>query len=194
LGSLRAYIVLFEALRRSGIRVVPTTHEQSVPSWLNRYGRATGRPGVFVTVPGPGLTNSLTPIAEAFVDSTPMLGIVTEVPDSAHTFQMHEIRQADVARPVVKSVRTVEHTSDIASAVEQMLKLTTQEEPGPCILQIPSNLFWDKVDQNASKIDEESSNIPDQEMEAVLSRLQSAKRVGLSRAAYLCSSRSPLAG
>src|SRR6185436_16945632 len=68
-------LVLFEALRRAGIRVVATTHEQGAAFMANGYGRATGKPGVFVSVPGPGLTNSLTPVAEALVDSTPMLGI-----------------------------------------------------------------------------------------------------------------------
>lgn len=172
-------LVLFEALRRAGIRIVPTTHEQGAAFMANGWGRATGRPGVFVTVPGPGLTNSFTPIAEALVDSTPMLGIVTDIPQSEKTFQMHEIKQALLAGPIVKSVRTVDEASDIPSALKQMYELTTRAEPGPCILQIPSNLYWDRVNSRATQQQEEAAPAHTQEIEAILARLRSAKRVGL---------------
>src|SRR5512139_2704360 len=118
-------LALFEALRRSGIRVVATTHEQGAAFMANGYGRATGRPGVFISVPGPGLTNSLTPVAEALVDSTPMLGIVTDVPQSEHIFQMHQIKQALLAGPIVKSIKAVESASEIPAAAKEMLALTT---------------------------------------------------------------------
>jgi acetolactate synthase I/II/III large subunit len=172
-------LVLFEALHRAGIRVVATTHEQGAAFMANGYGRATGKPGVFVSVPGPGLTNSLTPVAEALVDSTPMLGIVTDVPQSKHTFQMHEIKQMLLAGPIVKSVEAVTATSDISAAVKNLLSLTTQGEPGPCILQVPSNLYWDKVDGRPAREQKESPAISSQEIEAVVARLKSAKRVGL---------------
>ena len=72
-------------------------------------GRSTGKPGVFLTIPGPGFTNAMTPIVEALVDSTPMLGIVTTAPLSDKKFQMHEMDQALLAQPVVKSLRTARH-------------------------------------------------------------------------------------
>lgn len=172
-------LALFEALRRSGIRVVSATHEQGAAFMANGYGRATGKPGVFVSVPGPGLTNSLTPIAEALVDSTPLLGVVTTVPHSEHRFQMHEIKQSLVAQPIVKSVQTVETASEIASAVKNMLELTTSGEPGPCILQIPSNIFWERLKpepvNHGTKINPPA---PVRGIEEIVSQIRSAKRVG----------------
>jgi acetolactate synthase-1/2/3 large subunit len=172
-------LALFEALRRSGIRVVAATHEQGAAFMANGYGRATGRPGVFVSVPGPGLTNSLTPVAEALVDSSPLLGIVTDVPQSPHAFQMHEIRQTSLAGPVAKSVKTVQYASEIASVLKQLYVCTTSGEPGPCILHIPSNLYWEKVDAPAVQPSQVESTTHLKEIDAVVDRLKSAKQVGL---------------
>lgn len=172
-------LALFEALHRAGIRVVPASHEQGAAFMANGYGRATGKPGVFVTVPGPGLTNSLTPIAEAFVDSTPMLGIVTDVPQSKHTFQMHEIEQMLLSQPVVKSVKVIERAAHIPAALREMLTLTTQGQPGPCLLQIPGDLFWEKTGKVTAYTRQKPTPIASAQMEQVIARLQSAKRVGL---------------
>jgi acetolactate synthase-1/2/3 large subunit len=172
-------LALFEALQRAGIRVVPATHEQGAAFMANGYGRATGKPGVFVTVPGPGLTNSLTPIAEAFVDSTPMLGIVTDVPRSKHKYQMHEIEQALLSKPVVKSVKVIENAADLPAALKDLLELTTQGEPGPCLLQIPGNLFWEKTGKVTAYTKHKQTPVISTQMEEVIARLQSAKRVGL---------------
>lgn len=174
-------LVLFEAMRRSGIRIVPTTHEQGAAFMANGYSRATGRPGVFVTVPGPGLTNSLTPIAEAFVDSTPMLAIVTDVPQSHNKFQMHQIDQTLLVQPIVKSVYAVQHAVDISSSLNAALQHTISGEPGPCILQIPSNLFWERVERTHKKeIQRESSlPVPITQIENIVSNMKSARRIGL---------------
>lgn len=172
-------LALFEALQRAGIRIVAATHEQGAAFMANGYGRATGKPGVFVTVPGPGLTNSLTPIAEAFVDSAPMLGIVTDVPQSKHKFQMHEIEQTLLSQPVAKSVKAIERAADIPAALKDMLELTTQGEPGPCLLQIPGNLFWDKTGKVTAYTKPKGTSVSSTQVEDVIARLQSAKRVGL---------------
>jgi len=174
-------LVLFEALRRSGIRIVPTTHEQGAGFMANGIGRATGTPGVFIVVPGPGLTNALTPIAEAFVDSTPMLVIVTDVPQSDNKFQMHQIDQTFLARPIVKSVYNIQRAADIASAFHAALQEITSGEPGPCILQIPSNLFWERVDRprKSGNKKQPKVSVPKERIENILSRIKKAKRIGL---------------
>lgn len=173
-------LVLFEALRRSGIRIIPTTHEQGAAFMANGYGRATGKPGVFVTVPGPGLTNSLTPIAEALVDSTPMLAIVTDVPQSRNKFQMHEIDQTLLAQPIVKSVHNVRRAAEISSSFQAALQETTTGEPGPCILQIPSNLFWERVEHSdKTKKKQSNTSVASELIENVVARMKNAQRIGL---------------
>jgi len=174
-------LVLFEALRRAGLRIIPTTHEQGAGFMANGYARATGKPGVFVMVPGPGLTNALTPITEALVDSTPMLAIVTNVPQSNRSFQMHEIKQTLLAQPVVKSVHDVESAADIVPAFHAALQETITGEPGPCILQIPSNLFWERVTlqkKRSTKAIPETAP-PTEKINEIVSQIKNSKRIGL---------------
>lgn len=173
-------LVLFEALRRSKIRIIPTTHESGAGFMANGVGRVTGKPGVFVLVPGPGLTNAMTPLAEAFVDSCPLLAIVTDVPQSDNNYQMHQIEQTSLAQPIVKSIYNVRKASDIPIMLQAALKETTSDEPGPCILQIPSNLLWEPVNRNPGRKEKiDSTNIPSEKIAAIAARLKSARRVGL---------------
>ena len=171
---------LFEALRRAGIRVIASTHEQGSAFMAYGVGRVTGKPGVFITIPGPGLTNAITPIVEALVDSTPLLGIVTSAPMTVKKFQMHEIDQTHLAQPIVKSIRTVDRAADISSAFKAQLRLATTGEPGPCLLQIPANLFWDRADriepdEAATAIEEDR----EEQLSDVIQRIRSARRIGL---------------
>lgn len=171
---------LFEALRRAGIRVIPSTHEQGSAFMAYGVGRTTGKPGVFLTIPGPGFTNAMTPIVEALVDSTPVMGIVTTAPLSDKKFQMHEMDQALLAQPVVKSLRTARHASEIPASFQTLFDRTMTGEPGPCILQIPANVYWDRVDQVAHGDRREAEDlVPEEQMAAVIRRIKSARRVGM---------------
>ena len=173
-------LVLFEALRRSRIRVIPTTHESGAGFMANGVGRVTGKPGVFLLVPGPGLTNAMTPLAEALVDSCPLLAIVTDVPQSDKNYQMHQIEQTSLAQPIVKSIYNVRKASDIPIMLQAALKETTSDEPGPCILQIPSNLLWERIHRYSRRKDKvQSTNIPTEKIKAIAARLKSARRVGM---------------
>ncbi|MCC6300143.1 MAG: thiamine pyrophosphate-binding protein [Anaerolineales bacterium] len=173
-------LVLFEALRRSKIRVVPATHESGAGFMANGVGRATGKPGVCILVPGPGLTNAMTPLAEAFVDSVPLLAIVTDVPQSDKRFQMHQIEQTSLAQPIVKSVYNVRKVSDIPTMFQAALNETILDEPGPCILQIPSNLLWERIDEKpGSKKPIRPATVPAEKIKEIAARLKSARRVGM---------------
>lgn len=173
-------LVLFEALRRSKIRVIPTTHESGAGFMANGVGRVTGKPGVFIVVPGPGLTNAMTPLAEAFVDSCPLLAIVIDVPQSDKNYQMHQIEQTSLAQPIVKSIYNVRKSSDIQDMFSAALKETISGEPGPCILQIPSNLLWERVHRNSQKKEKiQPVNVPAEKIKAIAERLKSAQHIGM---------------
>lgn len=172
---------LFEALRRAGVRIIATTHEQGSAFMAYGVGRTTEKPGVFITIPGPGFTNAMTPIAEALVDSTPMFGIVTCAPLSGKNFQMHELDQTQLAKPVVKSSFTAQRVSELPTAFKTLFHQTITGEPGPCILQIPANLYWDRLDHREREEDKSSENAfsPEEQIAQAVQRVQSARRVGL---------------
>ena len=74
------------------------------------YARSTGRPGVLCIVPGPGVTNSLTGLGEALLDSSPVVAIVGDVGngEKAKPFQVHSLNQVELLRPVCKCVYPVQ--------------------------------------------------------------------------------------
>lgn len=128
---------LFDALRRSRLRTVLTTHELAAAFMANGYYRGSGRMGVVTTIPGPGFTFALTGVAEAFHDSSALLllGFRNDPrPDGRPDLQ--EIDQAAMAAPVVKEVVRVSAPGELAAKVGAALEVATSGEPGPVYLEI----------------------------------------------------------
>ncbi len=136
-------IDLWEALRRrEKPRPIVATNELAASFMANGYARASGRVGVLLTIPGPGFTYALTGLAEALLDSVALLHIAG-APASRHDggYALQAIAQAEVARPLVKRVITVEATEEIAAALLEGLELAAAGEPGPVYLQLPESVL-----------------------------------------------------
>jgi acetolactate synthase-1/2/3 large subunit len=175
---------IFEALRRSSIRVVSATHEQAVGFMANGYSRTTDATGVFVTVPGPGFTNAFTSVAESFLDSCAVVCIMTGVRnDIDKRFQLHEIRQIDLAKPIAKAVLTASGADQIFELTEEVFQVAESGEPGPAILEIAANALWERVSpQSRAKSNEKAtSQLQDGKIELakVMDQIQRSKRIGL---------------
>ncbi len=136
-------IDLWEALRRIGApQPLVATNELSAGFMANGYARASGRVGVIATIPGPGFTFALTPVAEARLDSVPILlivGAAARRDDGAPALQA--IPQVEMARPLVKAVIEVGSIEQIDSAVGEALRLAGQGEPGPVVLEVPESVL-----------------------------------------------------
>ncbi len=134
-------VALFEALRTSRVRTVVATHELAAAFMANGYARASGRPGVLVTIPGPGFTYSLTGIAEAYLDSTPLVHILGQ-PASApdRRFQLQALDQRSILAPFVKRVIDVPTPDRIEEILVEAYALCTAGEPGPVVVHVPVNL------------------------------------------------------
>src|SRR5262249_4850637 len=100
---------LWDALKSRHLPYLLVTHEFSAATMADGYARTKGKPGVLCVVPGPGLTNALSGIGEALLDSVPLVCIVGDVANGDHyrPFQVHELRHADLLRPVTKAVYSV---------------------------------------------------------------------------------------
>ena len=110
--------------------------------------RVTGGVGVFAVVPGPGLTNAMTGIGEALLDSVPIVAIVTDVnrAPGAQIGQVHSLPNAALLRPIVKCVIEVRHQAEIPGAIHQAFRVARSGEPGPAAVVIPFPLYseaWD---------------------------------------------------
>jgi acetolactate synthase-1/2/3 large subunit len=132
----------FQALRRSSLRTVVATHEMAAAFMANGYARASGRPGVLTTIPGPGFTYALTGLAEAWLDSVPIVHVVPaarEIPD--REFALQAIDQRAMAGPVLKRIIAVARASEVTAGAVTAYRLATAGEPGPVMLELPEELF-----------------------------------------------------
>jgi acetolactate synthase-1/2/3 large subunit len=134
---------LWDTMKSRGLGYLLVTHEFSAATMADGYARSTGKPGVICVVPGPGVTNSLSGIGEALLDSIPMVCIVGDVArgDKYHPFQLHELPQAGLLKQVTKGLFEVEHVGQIPTAVRQAFQLAMCGEPGPVAVSIPYNLL-----------------------------------------------------
>jgi acetolactate synthase-1/2/3 large subunit len=134
---------LWDTMKSRGLGYLLVAHEYSAAAMADGYARSTGKPGVLCVVPGPGVTNSLTGVGEALLDSVPLVCIVGDVArgDKYRPFQVHELPQAGLLQQVTKQVFEVQHTAQIPCTVRQAFQLSRSGEPGPVAVVVPYNLL-----------------------------------------------------
>lgn len=145
---------LYDALYdyQDRIKHVLTSHEQGATHAADGYARATGNVGVCFATSGPGATNTVTGIATAYMDSSPMVVITGQVPLSLigkDSFQ--EVDIVGIAIPVTKHsffCRTVE---EIAPSIRAAFKIAMSGRPGPVVVDVPKNLMVEMGEYVAEK-------------------------------------------
>ncbi|MGH9488934.1 MAG: biosynthetic-type acetolactate synthase large subunit, partial [Terriglobales bacterium] len=136
-----AVIPLYDALEGSGVRHVLTRHEQGAAFAAGGYARATGRCGVAIATSGPGATNLVTGIADAKMDSVPLLCITGQVRTSllgSDAFQETDI--FGLTLPLTKWSRLVRSVDEIPAVLAQAIYIATSGRPGPVLVDIPVDL------------------------------------------------------
>ncbi len=128
---------VLEALRAEGIRFVLTHHETAAAFMAATWGDLTGRPGVCLATLGPGATNLLTGVAHAYLDRSPMLAVVAQLPPGlnwVHTHQRLDLQA--LYRPVTKETLRLEPET-AGRVVARALEVAVAERPGPVLLEVP---------------------------------------------------------
>src|SRR5437879_13905234 len=112
---------VWDTMKTRGLAYLLVTHEFSAAAMADGYARSTGKPGVLCVVPGPGVTNCLTGVGEALLDSVPVVAIVGDVACGAkyRPFQVHELPQAELLKPVTKGVFCVQHQAEIPDLIRK---------------------------------------------------------------------------
>ncbi len=138
-------VEMYRALPRSRIRHILARHEQGAGFMADGYARATGKPGVCFTITGPGLTNILTPMGQAYSDSVPMLVISSslDIGDSAQgRGRLHEMRsQINVAQSITPNARQATTQSDVRDILAEAFASFATSRPRPYYLEIPIDLL-----------------------------------------------------
>jgi len=138
-------VEMYRALPRSRIKHVLVRHEQGAGFMADGYARATGKPGVCFTITGPGLTNILTPMGQAWSDSSPVLVISSalDITDSAQgRGRLHEmIDQHGAARTITSLAMRALTPKDVRDGIAQAFAGFASRRPRPAYLEIPLDLL-----------------------------------------------------
>lgn len=134
-------IELHQALKNSKMRVVLPRHEQGGAFAADGYARVTGKTGVCMATSGPGATNLITGIADAYMDSIPVVFITGQVP--THMIGKTAFQETDIigiTRPVVKHSYLVLDVKEIPKVIAEAFYLANSGRPGPVVVDIPKNV------------------------------------------------------
>ena len=133
--------VLDALARQSSIRHVTTRHEQGAAFMADVYGRLTGRAAVAMATLGPGATNLLTGIADAYLDRAPLVAITGQASSDTLHKEAHQVVDiVEMFRPVTKWNRRVEGADAIPEIVRKAFRVATLEKPGPTHIELPENI------------------------------------------------------
>jgi acetolactate synthase-1/2/3 large subunit len=136
-------IELYDALARSErVRPVLVTDEQSASFMADAVWRASGRLGCVNVVPGAGLTHALSGIAEAFMDTVPLLVLGCGVRrDTGMAYQLHDIDQMALVAPVTKAQLRPERGEEVYGTIREACRIARAGPPGPVFVEVPANLY-----------------------------------------------------
>ncbi|HEX9718838.1 MAG TPA: thiamine pyrophosphate-binding protein [Ramlibacter sp.] len=146
-------IAVLAALEKSSIKFVNTRHEQVAAHAADGYARARRQTAVVLSHLGPGLTNAATGIANASLDSIPLVVIAGDVPSHYYGKHPHQevnlhsdASQSEIYRPFVKRVWRVDRPDLFPEIIEKAFQLAETGRPGPVLVSVPMDIFSKEVD------------------------------------------------
>jgi len=138
---------LNESLSKSQVEFVPVRHEQGGAYIADVYGRLTGRAGVCLGTLGPGAMNLTTPIADAYLDSAPLVALTGQGDLERMHKESHQfIDVLSVLRPITKWNARLNNPRIIPEVVRKAFKLAQQQKPGPTHIELPEDVMEEEVD------------------------------------------------
>jgi len=140
---------IFQAALDHEIRLIDTRHEQAAGHAADGWARTTGRPGVAIVTAGPGVTDIVTGVANAYLDCVPILVIGGAAPlvDAEMLPLQGGIDQVALMQPITKWAHRITHTHRIPDLVAQALRVATTGRPGPVFLEIPADVLFKRIDE-----------------------------------------------
>jgi acetolactate synthase-1/2/3 large subunit len=143
-----AVLHIYDELAKMGprLRHVLARHEQGAVHMAEGYSKATGKPGVVLVTSGPGATNTITGIANAYMDSTPLVVITGQVPRKMiGTDAFQEVDTIGITRPCTKYNYMVRDVDELAGIVHEAFYLASSGRPGPVLIDVPKDVTAEKT-------------------------------------------------
>ncbi len=142
-----AVLVIYDEIyKQESFSHILVRHEQAAVHAADAYSRSTGKPGVALVTSGPGVTNAVTGIATAYMDSIPMVIITGQVP--THAIGQDAFQECDtvgITRPCVKHNFLVRDVADLAETLKKAFYIATTGRPGPVVVDIPKDVSMAKT-------------------------------------------------
>jgi len=152
---------LMDALRGSAVRFVLTRHEGAAAFMADVYGRLSGRAGVCLATLGPGATNLVTGVADAFLDRAPLVAITAQANLSKIHRESHQyVDILQLFGRITKWNARVESPDVVPEIVRKAFKLAEAEKPGSTHVELPENVAEDEADPNQKPLPREAVGAP----------------------------------
>src|SRR4030066_297970 len=138
---------LLDALRDSAVTFIPTRHEQGAAFMANVWGRLTRTPGVCLSTLGPGATNLITGVADAFLDRSPMVAVTGQIEQLRIHKESHQyVDVVSIFKPITKWNARIEGASVIPEVVRKAFRFSSVEKPGPTHIELPEDVAQENTD------------------------------------------------
>jgi acetolactate synthase-1/2/3 large subunit len=179
-----AVLHIYDELWRARDRITHylVRHEQGAVHMAEGYARASGRVGVVLVTSGPGATNAVTGIANAYMDSTPIVVITGQVPKHLiGTDAFQEVDTVGITRPCVKHNYLVRDVRDLAAVVREAFHLARSGRPGPVVIDIPKDISaaradYSRLDHVGFPFSNDTARVDRRSVDRALTAILSAKR------------------
>lgn len=137
-----AALHIYDAIhRQDDVQHILVRHEQGATHAADGLARSTGKPGVVLVTSGPGVTNAITGIATAYMDSIPMVVLSGQVMKPLIGYDaFQEIDAVGISRPCVKHNFLIQNVEDIAETIKKAFHVATTGRPGPVLVDIPKDI------------------------------------------------------
>lgn len=159
---------LMDALRDSAIRFILTRHEGAAAFMADVHGRLTGRAGVCLATLGPGATNLVTGVADAFLDRAPLVAITAQADLSKAHREAHQfIDVLELFDPITKWNARIENARAVPEIVRKAFKTAQADKPGSTHIELPENVADEAVPEGIRPLPWESTRLPSPDRSSV---------------------------
>ncbi|MBN1364219.1 MAG: thiamine pyrophosphate-binding protein [Syntrophaceae bacterium] len=171
---------IYNEINDVGIKSILVTNELSGSFMADGYYRVTGKPGVCITTPGPGLTNMLTGIAEAFLDSSAILVLTVNPKKYNRSYHIHEIPQLEIVRPIAKKVVEISSISQMNELFEAY-HLSYRGEPSPVIVEIGSQVMEQEIKESEllPEVSPVQKTVSKEPIAQIIKHIKEARQIGI---------------
>jgi len=148
-------IPLYDAIYESDLNHILARHEQGAGHMADGYARASGKVGVCLATSGPGATNLVTPIANAYMDSVPLVAITGQV--SRHLIGLDSFQEADITGitlPIVKHSYLVKDAKSLPRIIREAFFIAGTGRPGPVLIDIPVDVTKEEMEYDPAAVPE----------------------------------------